>query len=827
MRFWLLCLVLLVPFLLLAQAPKQVQAFSTDQKITVDGKMEEPAWQQTQVASGFIERTPNAGIVSPSLTEVRVLYTREALYVYAYMRETKRDSVSAQYNLRDQLNQTDWFMVVLDCFRDGTNGYGFAVSPVGVQADLKFLSGGGNGEDYSWDAVWQVETMITEEGWFAEFEIPYSALRFNASESSQFWLANFNRYQNQRRELSSWNEVDPSIPGVINQSGHLTGLSNLHPPIRLQLTPYLAGTVQSYSEPAANIREFGNSLNGGLDIKYGLSDAFTLDMTLVPDFGQVRFDDRVLNLSPFEVRFNENRPFFTEGAEIFNKTNLFYSRRIGGAPINFYDAYNQLADGETITDNPSVQSLYNATKISGRTKNKTGLGFFNAVAAPTYATVSNATGNKRTIETAPLTNYNVLVFDQTLPNNSVINIVNTSVFRQGSTYDAICAAAFANLRDKPNKWALQLDGAFSNKLSSAGADIGGRYGGSLARTAGKVQGGAGYFVETHNYDPNDLGFLYSPNEKTAELWLDYQIFQPWKHWNNFEVSLWSNYSKLQKPDVFSSFNLGGRAFLLTKKILAYGGSWDWNPVGTDDYFEPRTSDFSRKLVIPSSFNVSTFISTDYRKVFAFDAGVYRQQYDENARYELGGNVSFRIRPNTKWLFVTRFAPSIIQSDLGWIFPNAIGIGHDLLEDTDIIMGRRNWKTNSLTTTGQYIINNRMGVNLRLRHYWANVEYTGFEKLQADGKTAPSVYLGRDAAAKDLHSTNFNAFNLDLVYQWRFAPGSDLILTWKYNIFNGNDEIKSTYLRNLTNVGQLPQTNSLQLKFLYFVDYARVMSRLQG
>lgn len=151
-----------------------------------------------------------------------------------------------------------------------------------------------------------------------------------------------------------------------------------------------------------------------MDVKYGISDAFTLDMTLIPDFGQAQSDNKVLNLSPFEVQFNENRQFFTEGTELFNKGGLFYSRRIGGTPLNYGKAYNNLQDGEEVVENPLAPQLYNATKISGRTAKGLGIGFFNATSGRTVATIRNSEGIERQVETDPLTNFNVLVFDQNL-----------------------------------------------------------------------------------------------------------------------------------------------------------------------------------------------------------------------------------------------------------------------------------------------------------------------------------------------------------------------------------------------------------------------------
>src|SRR5258705_10304557 len=164
------------------------------------------------------------------------------------------------------------------------------------------------------------------------------------------------------------------------------GIKYIKPPLRLSFSPYFSSYVNNYPYNTPGIKNTTTSLNGGMDVKYGINDAFTLDMTLIPDFGQVQSDNQVLNLSPFEVKYNENRSFFTEGTELFNKGNLFYSRRIGGTPIHFGDVSGQLGANERVLKNPTESKLINATKVSGRTTKGLGVGFFNALTKPMYAT---------------------------------------------------------------------------------------------------------------------------------------------------------------------------------------------------------------------------------------------------------------------------------------------------------------------------------------------------------------------------------------------------------------------------------------------------------
>jgi len=220
------------------------------------------------------------------------------------------------------------------------------------------------------------------------------------------------------------NPIEPKVNGFVTQEGLMTGLQNIKPPVRLALSPYFSAYMNHYPNSAPGVKDVTSSLNGGMDVKYGISEGFTLDMTLIPDFGQVQSDNQVLNLSPFEVKFNEYRTFFTEGTELFNKGDLFYSRRIGSQPLHYYSVQDSSWDNshihpdEKFLKNPSESKLINATKISGRTSKKLGIGFFNAVTRNMYAEVENYNGTKRKILTNPATNYNIIVLDQTLKNNS-------------------------------------------------------------------------------------------------------------------------------------------------------------------------------------------------------------------------------------------------------------------------------------------------------------------------------------------------------------------------------------------------------------------------
>ena len=304
---------------------KTTYAAAFEGKIKIDGILDDEAWSMAPITKEFIENEPVPNTTPSQKTEVKIIYNEQGVYFGAFMQDTKADKILKELSVRDQKNNTDWFGITLDTYQDGLNGFAFIVTAAGVQQDIKFAGGD---EDSNWDAVWQSKVLIHESGWNAEVFIPYSAIRF-PSTNIQHWNLQLAREIRREREQSFWNPVDPNFEGFINQCGHLEGIKNIESPVRLSITPYVTGYLQNIKDNG--VSETGTSYNAGMDLKYGINDAFTLDMTLVPDFGQVQTDNQVLNLGPFEVFFDENRQFFTEGLELFDRGRLFYTRRVGGS----------------------------------------------------------------------------------------------------------------------------------------------------------------------------------------------------------------------------------------------------------------------------------------------------------------------------------------------------------------------------------------------------------------------------------------------------------------------------------------------------------------
>src|SRR6476469_10850276 len=386
-KLFYLCLLIAVAATSFAQTDsvRKIPAIRTQTPVKIDGKLDDVAWKTAAVADKFIEWRPGFGKAEDeqTKTEVYIIYDDNAIYIGGFCHERTQDSISRELVGRDVVGVNDFVGVIFDTYNDKINGFGYYITPLNEQFDAKY-SAGDRGEDPSWNSVYQSATEVLNNGWTFEMRIPYSAIRFSKKEV-QNWGINITRRRNKTGQQFMWNPVNPQKLGFMTQSGEWTGIKNIKPPLRLSFSPYFSTYITHYPYNTPGVKNWNTQVNGGMDVKYGISKAFTLDMTLIPDFGQVQSDNQVLNLTPFEVRYNENRSFFTEGTELFNKGNLLYSRRIGGTPIHYGDVYSQATATETVIKNPQVSRLLNATKISGRTRQGLGIGFFNAVTKSMYA----------------------------------------------------------------------------------------------------------------------------------------------------------------------------------------------------------------------------------------------------------------------------------------------------------------------------------------------------------------------------------------------------------------------------------------------------------
>lgn len=819
MRFVALFILVFLRSVLHGQlAPRSAQKVHTATRlhdkvsIDIDADLSDLAWESAAVASGFKQFEPIPGDPASFDSEVKVLYDNEFLYVGALLHDPEPDKILRQLSVRDQRDNTAWFGVTIDPYQQTQLGFAFIVSAAGVQQDLLVTS---EDDDETWNAVWESAVRITDDGWVVELKIPYSAIRF-PDVPVQEWGIQFAREIRRFRERTFWNPVLPTVNGFLTQFGKLQGIKDIKPPVRLQLTPFAIGYYDRAKQVGSDA--VGEAYySGGMDLKYGINDAFTLDMTLIPDFGQVRSDNKVLNLSPFEVFFEEQRQFFTEGVELFEKADLFYSRRIGGAPINRSALFAAMDSTDVVIDDPLTTRLLNASKVSGRTSTGLGIGVLNAISGPTKATIESSTGEVRQVETNPLTNYNVVVLDQNLRANSSITLTNTNVWRSGSTYDANVTSLDWDLKDRRQRYGIFGNYALSQKYGPS-TELGAQYNLGVAKVSGNVTAEAGYYVETDTYDRNDLGFLQANNEQVFFGEVNYDNYQPKNSdlYQRWRLYLSAGYEKLYAPNVYTSAGLNFGGFWLQQSRDGYGFDVDIQPSRGYDYFEPRVLDFSRRVARHPSARINTFISTDYRKVLALDARIRHRAYFGNDRDETQVRLAPRIRFSDRLFTVLSTTYTNRNRE-----PGFVGVVESPEIGLEPLIGERKRDIVESILSVDYIFSPLISLDGRLRHYWDRVRYENFGLLQEDGFIPENGPQGLEQR----YDRNFNIFNVDLFFTWRFAPGSDLIAVWKNSITKINDAYERNYLQNLTGLGEGDQFDSFSIRVIYFLDYDAVRRRL--
>lgn len=796
--FFTLVILSLVRLASKADNPPQnrIMAVFLEEEVKIDGRLDEETWKKTLPGSNFVQFEPVNGEKPLFVTEVRILYDHSSLFIGAMMYDPFPDSIPRGLGERDDWSMAaDFFAVTIDPYNTGLSGYEFWVSASGVQVDKYVAIGESNG--FNWNAVWESAVEINDKGWSVEMKLPYSALRFPAEEIQE-WGAIFWRANSRYNEWSTWNHINPEVNGTLKQAGKIEGLKGISPPVRLGLYPY----VSAYAVNNTN-KNWGYSWTGGMDIKYGLNESFTLDMTLVPDFGQVQSDDQQLNLTPYEIQYDEKRQFFTEGMDLFNRGKIFYSRRIGGVPSGYYDVEDQLGENEKVISNPAETRMINATKLSGRTNKMLGIGFLNAMTSGTRALIKDTlTGESREYITQSFTNYNVIVLDQSLNNNSYVSFINTNVGIPGVRQSANVTGTEFRLVEKSNNYAI--DGRYNlsqqyDKVQHP--EFGHEYYLKASKVSGKYRFGAYRIVRSNHYDPNGLGYLQRNNETFNAAYLSYYSFKPVWVFLNWFTTLELQHSSLYSPVRFSQFNIDLMSNATLKSRTQVGMFARFFPDEKHDYYEAREE--GRVFIKPATAHINLWFVPDYKKVFGVATTLaastsYNYSIDQRNYYF---EISPRFRPNEKLRIAYSFENFYRGQEIGFV---------DNISDY-IIFGKRNVNTITNSMNTSYIFTSKAAVSLRARHYWTTAVYDEYFNLREDGHLEKADY-------SEMNDINYNAFNIDLIYRWNFAPGSELSVMWKNCILESDEKITYNFLDNLGNTLNSPQTNSLSFKLLYYIDY---------
>ena len=808
-RFCVLFFVLFITFNY-SQNRKEIKITRFNNPPKIDGIINDVQWNGLEPATGFERWMPNNGQKEREGYEsfIYLGYDDTGIYIAGKFNDPNPSLIPLEFSQRDNIWEVnaDSFWLSINTNDDNLNDQGFQVTSAGTLGDT-YTSGEFSEDDWNFDTVFEAKVSIDENGWNMEMKIPYSALRFPSSDI-QSWGIQFSRRIIEFGEFYTWNYIDTKTSTFRESLGLLNGLKNISPPTRLFFYPYLQSSV--------DLNKNNRPLSGysaGMDLKYGISNNFTLDATLIPDFGQVAFDEKELNLSPFEQKFDENRAFFTEGSQLFKKAdtggfrggNFFYSRRIGD-DINL-NTDELIEDNEELMSYETKSNLVNSIKLTGTTNSGLSIGIINSITEKAYANVKDL--NTQEIKNkliAPLTNYNVVSLSQTALNKySTFSFLNTNVNRGDDFKGSNNSALVVDLYDNDRKFNINAN-VFQSNSKSFSDTKGFRGGISLSELTGSLRFDIGWNGVDANYYQNDLGYYNLRNDQRLWAKVGYMTFKPTKLYEKIEAYLWMSERSRFYPKILKS--LGGRIglTLTSLKLEEIRASFDYTSK-YKDFEETRKEDFF--IYQPAEYELEFNYRSDTRKKLVYGSGIehsygVNEQFNENSsETEIEFYSGYRL--SNQFKVELGISNGISKNEIGYVFD----------ENDNLYFGNRKVKFTENNISLNYNFNSYKSLNLKFRQFWSSALYKeDFFLLKSDGNRSVSEKNISDYNP----NTNFNLWNLDLSYNWEFAPGSKITLLYRNNIFNENNLSGISYYNSTKELFEKPINHQLSLRINYFIDF---------
>jgi len=722
----------------------------------IDGVLDDEVWRRAPIHEGFLQRDPDEGLAATERTTFQIAYDEEALYVGVTCYDSDPNRIIARLTRRDGETESDWVCLSLDPRLDHLTGSWFTVYASGSVIDGVYSAD--RDKDEAWDGVWEVETAVHEAGWNAEFRIPYHVLRFSPREEYT-WGLNVERHISRKQERDHWCLIRRGDTGWVSQFGTLQGICDIHPPLHLELTPYAMGrTIIDGGE------DYFGSLGG--DVRYGITSGTSLNATINPDFGQVEADPATLNLTAFEEFYPERRPFFVEGASIFEGSDydVFHSRRIGRRPGHF-----DIPEDAEEVDRPQTSTIVGAVKLTGKTEGRTTFGLLSAVTAREYVDFLRDDDGLITREeqlAEPLTNYLVGRVQQGVLNHtSTAGFLGTAVHRRDAE-SAYVGALDWDLRFRRDTY--NVSGSLVGSRAGVGDE---RQSGYIAHLELDKRGGwleteVGFAALSRHVDLNDLGFLRRGD--MVRTWADVQAFRnaPWGPFQRFDVSVdgeanW-NYDGLRLENGFGVSNWGDlRSYW--RVHLHFGR--DFEAMDDDDV---RRGGVVIKRLAENWIHAQ--VETDDRKPVRFTLRPEYRRHDGGQSYTRGLRVGVEVRPAPSMWFSVEPRYTHRVTDAQWVdVADEPAAGGDAVYR---VYGELDSRTLDLTTRASVSFTPELSLELYVQPFIAIGDYDGFKEL-----LEPETYRFQPYDLDENRDFHNRSLKSNLVLRWEFQPGSMLYVVW--------------------------------------------------
>ena len=780
-------------------APTSV-AVRTAGEIRLDGALDEAAWGEAPATTRFTQSDPHEGQPASQPMEVRVVYDDTYLYVGARMQDT--DAPRARLGRRDMdPGDSDWFRVFLDSYHDRRTAFGFEVNPVGVRRDETRTI---DLDDNSWDPVWDVATASDATGWSAEMRIPFSQLRF-ANAARQVWGVQFERVIGRTNEVVHSTYIPKSERGGVPYFGTLEGIEGLHAGRRLELLPYTVAKSEFIDVRDNPFRDFPeNRFSGGLDLLYGVTSNLTLNAAFNPDFGQVEVDPAVVNLGVYETFFDEKRPFFIEGSEIFDfgadgtsGGQIFYSRRIGRAP--------SLGPPTPESDVPEVTTILGAAKLTGKTAGWS-VGVLEAVTDREEALIRLFPTGEGDFPVEPLSNYFVArARRESRGGQSIFGGIVTATHRDldwQEARDFLHSSAYAGGVDFRHEWgkrmwALYGDAEVSNVQGSTSAITATQrrsnhyfqrpdadhlevdptatsLTGYSINLQMRKQGGAhwrgrlGTAFTSPDYETNDLGFSFRTDRRDLQGDITYLQNTPGKRWRRWSATLSNRFERnfdWQPIQTYTSLSAN-------TTNLAY---WGLSANVTRYYraLDDRLTRGGPLATRPSRWTAVASLSTDARKpVTAGLSGAGAEH--ESGSWDRTVSLSLGVKTSPRWNLT--LTPSVTRAHIEAQFIGSVAnAGHVETYGRDYVFAPLELTQVGVETRLNVTFTPRLSLETYLQPLLSTGDYGGARVLAAASTYDFDPYAGINADAFDF---NFRSLRGNAVMRWEWRPGSTLFVAWQ-------------------------------------------------
>jgi hypothetical protein len=796
--------------LLVSPAPagsshKVVHAVRTAEPPVLDGSVNDPQWKNAPAILDFTQSEPIEGAQPTEMTSVRILYNDRAVFVGVICYDARPEGIVRQLSRRDRNTEADRFTVMIDSYYDRKTAFVFTANVSGVQSD-GVLAQEGTVYDISWDAVWSVKTRVYSDGWSAEFEIPYNAIRFAEKQDGGYtWGINFRRYISRKKEVDEWVMVPKGESYKISKWGTMEGIMRIQPPLHLELAPYVAASTTIETASPDHPRSTSNTLRAGLDLKYGVTRNFTLDATVNPDFGQVEVDQAVLNLTVFETQYPEKRPFFVEGAQFFTFGSsydytplpLFFSRRIGKRPT--LSDYVASLQGVTIENNPQETTILAAAKLSGRSATGLSLGALTAITEEELATYRDSLGS-HTLRTEPQGSYNVVRVKQEFEGGSWIGGMATLAARQ-SLRPAVSGGVDWNLQMVQRTHSL--DGYLAAANAWAGDE---QQSGAAARLMfSRVSAehwfySASYDFYTRNFSINDLGFFSRPHDHGGYVQVRFLEFAPSGPFLRYGISV--------VPE--SRWNWDGVQTFSQIELSATGDFTNfWRTILTYDLKLPAYDDAERGIIgtyrRPAGLALTLQVKSDERKT-ASGAVNLGYEFDTKRKTSFFAGPALVIRPMS-WM---ELGPSLLYVRTRLEETAVVSGGSVPVVNGTSLFADRDVDELDLELRGILTFTRNLTLQFYTQMLLARGNYANYRRLTG------STTFAYDVTPTPDYNFNQGTFNANVLLRWEFMPGSALYLVWTQSRAGDSGQYQTGFSDRFEEVFALPHEDVVFLKVSYWL-----------